>query len=243
LSNPLVRHALGLGSNRQLIFTHERNEVDAALRQFLLDAMPTSDGSKPRVHSRTNNIERARYAHEFSSRGFSPQTPLPRPTVPKRAEPEAKEKRPRNLPDPGKRRYLIPSGFICNMKDKNVLMLFKEMQRTEIDDHEFACSFLLRAFIERVMILYMQRAEQNFVPPQKDHQLVDMCSKHLDPSGKSPKFKNMRVAASDADAAHSLHTLGAAVHATHLMSRKALIAAWGNWEFALTRMMEPTAKV
>jgi len=167
LSNPLVRHALGLGDPRQLIFTHDQDEVDAALRQFLLDAMPTPDGSTPRVHSRTNNIERGTYAHEFKNRGFSPQTVLSAPSAPSPARPAPKAKKPRNPPDPGKRPYLIPQGFVCNAKDKNLLMLFREMQRTHIDDHEFACAFLLRAFIERIMTLYMQKTDKNFVAPQR----------------------------------------------------------------------------
>lgn len=70
LSNPLVRAALGLGNNRELQYTHDASEVDAALRQFLEDAFPLADGSTPLVHSRSNKLDRESYARELSVRGL-----------------------------------------------------------------------------------------------------------------------------------------------------------------------------
>lgn len=240
LKNREVRAALGLGHHRELVFTHDPDEVDAALRQFMLDALPTGDDSQPLVNSRSKDEDRAAYAREFRDRGASPRTLLTSPTVPAPAtpaKPAPGKVGERNKPDPAKRKFLVPNGFVCNPDDRNLRMIFKEWQRTPIDDHEFANSYLLRAFIERVMTLYLAAVEPGYNPPN-DQALVSRCSTNLDPTGKSAKFKPIRVAASNQDASHSLHTLGAAVHAGVLKDRRALISAWENWDHALRKMLE-----
>ena len=52
------------------------------------------------------------------------------------------------------------------------------------------------------------------------------------------QLKNMRIAHSSKDHATSLDTLGAAVHASHLPTRKGLIAVWDNWEEAVKLMLD-----
>jgi hypothetical protein len=115
-------------------------------------------------------------------------------------------------------------------------MLFREMQRTPIDQHEFANAYLLRAFVERVMTLYLKKVDRGFTAAN-DQALVSRCSMKLDPTSNEAKLKPLRMAASKTDASHSLHTLGAAVHAGLLMDRRALIFAWTNWEHALEMML------
>lgn len=242
LSNRELRAALGLGQPRQLVFTHAQHEVDAALRQFLLDARPSSDGSQARVHSRSNDVDRAAYAREFRTRGFTPQTELTAPQAPTPAAPGASAKTgSRNRPHPDKRKYLISTGFVCKAEDKNLRALFKEMQQTPIDEHEFANTYLLRAFVERVMVLYMKKVAKG-ESWKEGQDLVKRCADKLDPTQSANKFKVMRVAASNKDASHSLHTLGAAVHTNLLHDRKALVTAWGNWEFPVTQMLEVISK-
>jgi len=238
-----VRAALGLGHHRQLLFTHKQDEVDAALRQFIHDAMPIKDGGTPKVHSRTNAKERAAYAIDFRDRGASPRTVLskPVPPTPTARVKDNKAESSRNRPDPAKRQHLVPTGFVCNGDDKNLRMLFNEMRRTQIDGHEFANTYLLRAFIERVMLLYLRKVERGYTH-KNDQDLVQHCADKLDPTKKMEKFKNIRIAASNKDASHSLHTLGAAVHAAHLKNRQALIADWGNWEDALREMLDVLSK-
>ncbi|WP_159069741.1 hypothetical protein [Achromobacter xylosoxidans] len=239
LNNREVRAALGLGHPRQLIYTHAQEEVDAALRQFLMDAMAKNDDSTPLVHSRSKDRERSRYAEEFRTRGGSPRTPLEEPLPPKPALPpkDPGSRGPRNLPDPAKRQFLVPTGFVCNAPDKNLRMLFQEMRRTQIDDHEFANAYLLRALIERIMVLYLATVDRGYTP-KDDQALVARCAEMLDPTRKAPKFKAMRIAVSDQHAAHSLHTLGAAVHTGYMKPRRDLISAWANWEVALKEMLE-----
>ena len=120
-------------------------------------------------------------------------------------------------------------------------MLFREFQRTPIDEHEFANAYLLRAFVERVMTLYLKKVDRGFTPSDSQA-LVNRCSQKLDPSSKQAHLKALRTAASNADASHSLHTLGAAVHAGMVMDRRALIFAWNNWESALSLMLAAISK-
>lgn len=238
LKNREVRAALGLGHHKDLVFTHDSNEVDAALQQFLRDAMPTTDGSLPRVNSRSKDTDRSTYARDLRDRGISPRTPLKTPAVPAAAKPGkvSTTAKPRNKPDTAQRKYLVPTGFVCNAEDRNLRMLFREMQRTPIDQHEFANAYLLRAFVERVMTLYLKKVDRGFTV-SNDQALVRRCSQMLDPSSKQAKLKALRTAASQTDASHSLHTLGAAVHAGMVMDRRALIFTWTNWEYALELML------
>jgi hypothetical protein len=210
------------------------------LRQFLQDAMPIGNGKRPRVHSRSYDTDRAAYASEFRSRGASPRTELRAPIAPERAHPVTTPngKLGRNRPNPALRKHLIPSEFVCNAEDKNLRLLFHEMKNTLIDGHEFANAYMLRAFAERVMQLYLEKVDRNRQAPTKDQALVHRCAEMLDPENKNSKFKPIRTAASNQDASHSLHTLGAAVHTGYSMDRRALISAWTNWEYALAHMLE-----
>lgn len=243
LKNREVRAALGLGHHRELKYTHDPIEVDAALKQFLHDAMPTGTDASPRVNSRTKDSDRAAYARELRDRGASPRTTLPTPVEPPPAEPPPKigPKNTRNKPDPSSRKCVVPPGFVCNAENRTLRMLFKEMQRTPIDDHEFASGFLLRAFAERVMTLYLKKVEPGF-NWSEDQAMVQRCADKLDPTGRNTKFKAIRTAATSTNASHSLHTLGAAVHTGLLMDRRALITAWDNWEPTLTTMLAEISK-
>lgn len=238
LKNREVRAALGLGHHKDLVFTHDSNEVDAALQQFLRDAMPTTDGSLPRVNSRSKDTDRSTYARDLRDRGVSPRTPLKTPAVPAAAKPGkvSTTAKPRNKPDTAQRKYLVPTGFVCNAEDRNLRMLFREMQRTPIDQHEFANAYLLRAFVERVMTLYLKKVDRGFTAAT-DQALVSRCSLKLDPNSSQARLKALRTATSNTDASHSLHTLGAVVHAGMVMDRRALIFAWTNWEHALVLML------
>ena len=130
----------------------------------------------------------------------------------------------------------MPTGFVCNAEDRNLRMLFREMQRTPIDQHEFANAYLLRAFVERVMTLYLKKVDRGFTAAT-DQALVSRCSLKLDPNSSQARLKALRTATSNTDASHSLHTLGAVVHAGMVMDRRALIFAWTNWEHALVLML------
>lgn len=236
LKNPEVRAALGLGHHKDLIFTHAQGEVDAALRQFVLDALPRPDGSTSPVHSRTKAEDFRAYARQLHDRGVAPSTTLPKPTpptAPAAGKPPAK----RGKRDPFKRMHLLPDDFVVKTDDLNLRRLVAEMRVTDVDHHEFANAYLLRAFVEKSMALYVRKLAPGYNWTEQQ-QLVQKCAELLDPTGKLSKFKAIRVAASKTDCSYSLHTLGAVVHSNLLMDRRALMTCWQNWEVALIAMLE-----
>lgn len=238
LSSPLVRAALGLGNNRELQYTHEASEVDAALWQFLKDAMPRDDDVAPLVHSRSKKKEREDYARGLTARGVAPTTLLPSPAQPPKPTKAPHSPKLREKQHPDKRKYLVPSDVVSSSTDKSLLRLRQELRCTPIDDHEFAVNYLLRAFVERVMVLYAKHRRVH-QPKMADQKLVQVCVEELAKEGiPAGDLKSMRVAMSDENAGHSLHTLGAAVHAGHLPTRKSIVAAWDNWEGALKLMLQ-----
>jgi len=236
LGNPVVRAALGLGSPRELIFTHDAAEVDRALKHFVLDAVPDAKG-KSKIHSRSDSDDWRAYGQALHASGIAPRTQLPAPESPPPAAPGgAKEER--NPRSPDSRKYIISSSFVVKHKDKNLQRILKELRGTPPDDFPFAVNYLVRASIERIMVLYAV-AKGFHKPKQPDHVLIQLCQQDLEKSGiAATKLKVMRVAGSNQDATFSLDTLGSAVHGAHVPTRRGLIAVWDNWEPCLKLMLE-----
>ncbi|MCZ8411311.1 hypothetical protein O9649_26335 [Achromobacter dolens] len=238
LGNPVVRAALGLGDRGSLTFTHDPSEVDVALRQFISDAIPREDGTPPPVNSRTKAKDWKAYGTSLHDRGVSPKTALPSPVIP--PAPKRTAKKPRNPRHPDDRPYVVPSDFVVTYKgDRALQRLLWELRRVAPDDFYFSANYLLRAFLERVMVLYAKK-EGVFFAKMDDHKLTQACHDALERCGVAradPLMKNLRLAASNADSSFSLHTLGAAVHAGHMPSRRSLIGVWDNWQSALEAML------
>jgi hypothetical protein len=237
LTNPVVRAALGLGHRSDLIFTHEADEVDAALRQFVLDAVPRKDAP---VHSRTSATERKAYGQSLHAKGIAPTTPLPTPTAPPEPVKQAASKKTRNPRHPDSRPIVVPSDFVVKHRDKALQRLLFELRGLKPDDgFVFSANYLLRAIIERVMVLYAKKCGAKLPANPPDRMLTKACHDALEASGVARnELKNMRIAFSNDDATHSLNTLGAAVHGAHSPTRKSLISAWDNWESCLKLMLE-----
>lgn len=236
LKNREVRAALGLGHHRDLVFTHEPAEVDAALKAFVHDSLPRDDGQPAPVNSRSKDADRAAYARALRDRGVAPSTALAEPITPPTPSVGAVVKRARNPRNQDKRPTLMPSGFLVRSSDPNLQALTQEMRATPIDNHEFATAYLLRAFIERVAVCYVRKLEPSYNWGD-DHALMTKCSLLLDSSQKVARYKGLRVAVSKTDCSWNLHTLGAVVHASIRVDRTQLLVAWHNWEPALQDML------
>lgn len=238
LGNPVVRAALGLGHRSELIFTHDPAEVDAALRHFVNDALPRSDGTEAPVNSRTKADAWRAYGQSLHAHGIAPRTQLPSPSLPPTPTVQPAGKRARSPRHPDDRPYVVPSDFVLKNRDKALQRLFGELRSLKPDDgFAFSTNYLLRAVIERIMVLYARKTGVYRVN-QSDRQLTQACHDDLVGSGVGRnELKNMRIAYSNDDAVHSLNTLGAAVHGAHLPTRKGLIAVWDNWESALRLML------
>lgn len=240
LSNPVVRAALGLGHRGELLFTHHPDEVDAALKRFVLDAAPRSDpDALPPVNSRSDQKARVAYAGSLQADGVSPRTPLPAPVAPPPALPTAAGTKKRGPRHPSDRPTVIPADFIVTHSDKALRRLVAELRRAKPDENfEYAANYLLRAVLERVMVLFSKK-HGVYQPKMADNLLVKVCMEKLEADGCTHgQLKNMRIAHSSKDHATSLDTLGAAVHAAHFPTRKGLIAVWDNWEEACKLMLD-----
>ncbi|HYE70339.1 MAG TPA: hypothetical protein VD932_02325 [Aquabacterium sp.] len=238
LGNPVVRTALGIGERGSLTFTHEPVEVDVALKKFVTDAIPRKGGTDAPVNSRTKAAAWRAYGRQLHTDGFSPTTALPGPVVPP-APIKTATSRPRSPRHPDKRPNVMPSDFVVKYKDHALQRLVTELKNIRPDDgFPFAANYLLRAVLERVMVLYAKKAgvwKHNL----DDRALARACNNALEAAGvSSHELKNLRIAFSTDDSPLSLQTLGAAVHAAHLPTRKGLIAVWDNWALAVRHMLD-----
>lgn len=238
LGNPVVRIALGIGSRGRLVFTHEPEEVDRALKHFVLDAIPREGKATP-VHSRSNRAQREEYGRSLHTSGIAPRTALPKPTPAPPPIASSLAKRRRDARSPDDRPHIVPSEFAVKSQDKNLLRLVKELRNLRPDDgFEFSTNYALRAVIERVLVLYAKKVKKHS-SGMKDTQLITACANALEADGVPDRdTKIMRMAVSNLHLAYSLDTLGAAVHGAHHPTRKGMISVWDNWEPALKLMLE-----
>lgn len=237
LKNKVIRAMLGLGDARDLEYTHDPAQVDAALQRLVRDALPPANkNQEPEVNSRTNISDRLAYVRKLQAAGVTPRTPLAEAVRPPPVARVLPGKR-RSARNPANRPRVVPSDFVVKNRDPALLRVLNEL-RVDTVDHEFTVNFLLRAFIERVLVLYAKKHGFH-QPGLPDHMLVKKCTEHLEANGvHENETKNMRTAASNKDVPFSLHTLGAAVHGGHTPFPKTLNAVWENWAPALTLMLD-----
>lgn len=247
LNNSSRRSILGLkgvDEEGHLIYTHEPAEVDHALLQLLLDSLPTSDGAKPLVHSRSDAAERDAYVQRLASTGAVPVTRLPGPATVNAIASKSKStggsslQKPRSSSNPASRNKLMQSNFLLQSKDKTLLRLRAEMLNLPIEEHEFSANYLLRAFVERVLVLYYRRHDPKRANVS-DFEMAQACAqdaKAADAPRKVQQILNQNAAKTPI--AHSLHTLGTAVHLGTIPVRRQLVAVFDTWEPALRYMLD-----
>ncbi|WP_420996263.1 hypothetical protein ACKI2N_002670 [Cupriavidus sp. 30B13] len=246
LNNTSRRAILGLkgvDEEGRLIYTHAPSEVDQTLLQMVLDSLPTPDRKQAPVHSRSNAAERDAYVQRLAASGRVPVTPLAQPATPAfasspAAQPKGAAPRARSSANPANRNKLMQSSFSVKSKDKTLLRLRSEMLGLPIDEHEFAANYLLRAFVERVLVLYYRRNDPKR-PDVSDFEMAQACA--ADAKAESAPRKVLQVLnqnASKTAIAHSMHTLGTAVHLGTIPVRRHLVAAFDTWEPALKYMLD-----
>ncbi|QNT25975.1 hypothetical protein, partial [Ralstonia solanacearum] len=233
----------GLDPANQLIYTHDPAEVDAVLTQLVLDSLP-KEGLSPRVHSRSNAEDRDAYVQSLAATGMVPATRLSAPVVAMPGGAAGKSlptnTRERSSTNTAERNKLMLPSFTVQTKDKTLLRLRKEMLSLPIEHHEFSANYLLRAFIERVMILYIRRSDPNR-HYKNDQDLSKKCAEDAAAAGAPRKVQQVLDQASSGSAvAHNLHTLGTAVHLGTIPVRRQLVAVFDTWEPALKFMLAAT---
>ncbi|NML24308.1 hypothetical protein [Zoogloea dura] len=249
LNNKTRRSIFGLGEvsdDGELIFTHDPDEVDAVLQRFVLDSIAVEGGGAPRVNSRAKAKDCDAYVSDLATNGLTPTTRLENPSPPPDPQKDkslaerssASNSRSRSAPNPVLRNKFITSSFTVKTQDKVLSRLRQEMLRQPIEDHEFAANYLLRAFVERILVLYIRHSNPNH-QHKNDADLSQLCAnKARDKNAPRNIQLVLSQASSEKHIPHSLHTLGTAVHGSTFPVRKQLLAVFDTWEPALRYMLD-----
>jgi hypothetical protein len=243
LSNPGLRAIFGLASSKELIYTHESEEVDRALLKLVLDSINKQVDGTRAVNSRTNSNQRLQYANQIKSAGLAPKTPLSNPEIPETPNEQNGSNKGINLKsarDPNKRGTLFEASqlFVPAKEDKVLLRLRKEALSLKIEDFPFSGNYLLRAIVERVMVLFLKKMKK-YYSGMGDDKLVSTCASELANIGVTGTgLEVLKKAAGSRAQPFSLHSLGLVVHGGAIPDRKHLLGMADTWQPALTEMIK-----
>lgn len=146
--------------------------------------------------------------------------------------------RPRSSRNPADRPRVLEQSFTVKSKDKVLLRLRGEMLNQDTEKHEFGTNYLIRAFVERILMLYLQRNDHNR-RPRNDQDLTQRCADDAKAAGAPQKVQHiLNQAASQTSCGHSLHTLGTAIHGGIIPTRTSLNNVFDTWEPALKFMLD-----
>lgn len=244
LGTPGVRAILGVASPNALEYTHDADEVDAALQRLVLDSLiPGKDGLL-KVHSRSNSKDRLAYAHSLAKSGIAPSTQLPKPSPPpaptRALKATAGKKAKRSSPDPRKRSTLFDSTFTVTNPDLVIRRMRSEAVQLPVADYIFSSTYLLRAIVEGVMTLFLR--SHGRPPARDDAKLTAECLRLLDAAGVTGRgMTALRKAVGNRDVSYSLHSLGNALHGG-VVPGPDEVKGWADtWQPILTSMLEQIA--
>jgi hypothetical protein len=237
LSNPVVRHALGLNGARKLELLVPESEFKIVAKQFLDDALA---GEESPLTSRTNSKQRADYAQDLIRKGVAPKTRLKQPIAALAvAQPTstATSSATRHSKNPDHRPRVIPNEFKVPIKDRVLKRVFDELRDIDPENFSFATAYLLRAFIELTAMGYAQK--NNLGHNGELNAVIGRCVKHLESQGLPEKYaKPLRVMASEKDARVSPHSLGAWVHGSAIPTGAELKRRWDTIEGGFAMMLK-----
>ena len=240
LTSPEVRLLLGLGDHRVLNFTHEPAEVDSALTRLVLDSLPGPKGEKPKVTSRSDRTERLNYVRLLAQEGVTPSVRLDVPVEPPAVTVSTKRSVRRSKPDPHNQRRLLTTAFTVESDDKVLGQLRQEMLKLDIEHHEFACNYLLRAFVERILVRYLRthgrmHGSEHLTDRELQKRAAALLQLHRSSAAIYTVVNN---AASNDATPHGLLALGAAVHGSVIPTKRALLTHMFTWAPVLQFMLE-----
>lgn len=242
LGTPGVRAILGIASPNELQYTHDADEVDVALQKLVLDSITTDKGGQYAVHSRSTSSDRLAYAHSLVKSGVAPTTHLPKPTPPpapaRALKAETAKKAKRSAPDPRKRGTLFDSSFTMANPDLVLRRMRSEAVNLPVADYVFASTYLLRAIVEGVMILYLRSLGRIPANPNQDR-ITAACHDQLSRAGYTGRgMTALAKAASNRDVSYSLHSLGNALHGGVVPGPEDVKGWADTWQPILTAMLD-----
>ena len=241
LSNPVLRHAIGLSSTKELRTNAPQDQFDKAVSKLLLDARTAGSD----VHSRTNAADRKKYAESLITQGFSPTTraaadsrlhPDSGKMDPPPGQPARKQQRDNRSPD--KRSRIIPPDFQCHIGNVVHKRIYDELKNVDAEEFSFSAAYLLRAFIELTTRAYCKKYK---LQKKRDlHELLEDAANHLQQTAGVPatELKALRIMAKERDSAYSPESLGASVHGSITPTRVELNRYWDNMAGGLRHMLD-----
>lgn len=255
LSNPVVRHALGLADGNTLDILVPDSEFERALQRFLRDALtPQTTG----VSSRTTATQRQAYAATLNRDGVAATTfggarhapgtggvPSPllapnpaRPALPPNAGVPAPIPGVRDNRNPDKRTYVISLSFKARIKHKQLKRLYDELKDIDATVHSFAATYLLRAVMETGIATYLK--SKNVTPNEKLHEKYKQLVTQLQGEGMTDReLKFLRtIAQNGRDDPNSPDTMGHYIHGGATPPANYAIRYWDNMETVMTRVLK-----
>jgi hypothetical protein len=239
LGTPGVRAIVGLASPSELLYTHDADEVDTGLQRLVLDSIEVDENDNVLVHSRSDSKERLAYAHGLRERGFAPRSaatapaPPPKPTRATTAKKVSPGKRSTNALNS---RHLIDRSFTVAVNDVVLRALRQEAIDLQLETYRFAGNYLLRAIVERVMVLFAKKFHC-LQARMSDEDLTNACLAQLKKLSAPPSVITTVNQATNRSQSHSLHSLGHAVHGGSMVPARDTVARFHTWEPALQEML------
>jgi hypothetical protein len=235
LSNPLVRNVFGLENKQDLSSKHDIQTFEKLVKKFLADAAAGKD-----ISSRSKGDDWRAYANKIQ-REITDPPPETNPVVDygaNKKEADPLPKKPlmeKSKQDPVKRKYIISYDVKFSINDKILNRVYQEMRKLEVEGYEFCSAYLIRAFIERTIILYMEKhLPEELLKQSKLHTKILKTAEHLEKSGvKKTKLQALSVAASDANAMLSPFILGSMIHLSVIPTKRELLNIWDRLESVL----------
>lgn len=264
LSNPVMRHALGLADSSSLNILVPHEEFDRALTRLLSDSRsPETSG----VSSRTSAAERQAYASRLTQEGVAAisfggpaHTPrsVPAPTTTPAvaathgqastptaeaaqqdgAKAEAPASGTRDNRNPDKRTYVIHPGFSVKIQDKTLKRLYDELKKLDASVHSFAATYLLRTVVEKAISLCL--ASRGIEPKQKLHDKFKQLNIMLAADGMGDReLKFLRtVSMNGADDSYSPDSMGHYIHGGAIPPVNYAFRYWDNIEPIMRRVLK-----
>lgn len=144
----------------------------------------------------------------------------------------------RSVQNRADRSKVLEAKFTVQVNDKVLIRLRTEMLTTETEGHEFAANYLLRAFVERILVLYYRRNNPNR-QYQGDIELVKRCAEEVKSANAPRNIQDvLGQSANNSHIAHSLYTLGTGIHGGTIPNKRQLNAVFDTWEPALRFMLD-----
>ncbi|WP_133936553.1 hypothetical protein [Comamonas kerstersii] len=144
----------------------------------------------------------------------------------------------RSVQNRADRNKVLEAKFTVQVNDKVLIRLRTEMLSTETEGHEFAANYLLRAFVERILVLYYRRNN----PTRKyqgDLELAKRCAEEVTRANAPRNIQDvLSQSSNNSHIAHSLYTLGTGIHGGTIPTKRQLNAVFDTWEPALRYMLD-----